>query len=57
MNTNKLLKTVSLYAKIRRKKKTGVSHAKMRRLLALSKKREAENSRADLRTVRDSIPE
>ena len=41
MNTNRLIKTVGLYAKIRKKKKTGRTYAKMKRLLALSKKRAA----------------
>ena len=44
MNTNRLIKTVGLYAKIKKKKQTGKSYLKMRRLLALSKKRQ----RADL---------
>ena len=38
MNTKKLIKTVALYAKIKRKKKTGMRLVAMKRLLALSRK-------------------
>ena len=38
MNSHRLMKAVGLYAKIKRKKKTGLKLAKMRRILALSKK-------------------
>ncbi len=38
MNTNKLMRTVGLYAKIRKKKKSGKAYVKMKRLLALSRK-------------------
>ena len=41
MNTQKLLRTVELYARIRRKKKAGAKYAAMKRLLALSRKGKA----------------
>ena len=37
------MKTVGLYAKIRRKKKTGAAYAKMKRLKALSGKPQADS--------------
>ena len=41
MNRQKLVKTVELYARIKKKRKIGVKYAAMRRLLALSKKKKA----------------
>ncbi len=41
MNSHRLMKAVGLYARIKKKKKTGLKLAKMKRLLALSKKNKA----------------
>ena len=41
MNLQKLMKTAALYARVRRKRKTGASLGKMRRILALSRRTRA----------------
>ena len=45
MNTNRLIKTVGLYAKIRKKKKTGKAYEKMKRIMLYARR---SRPRADL---------